>query len=85
MRFLCKIGATSKARSDKTWPFIDEGIQCYHGDLEFSDMLIAVAEYAKGNLSDSVKQQLADRMRFDAENSRGALKRRAIAIIESVS
>ena len=48
-------------------------------------MLIAVAEYAKGNLSDSVKQQLADRMRFDAENSRGALKRRAIAIIESVS
>ena len=85
MRFLCKIGATSKARSDKTWPFIDEGIQCYHGDLEFSDMLIAVAEYAKGHLSDSVKQQLADRMRFDAENSRGALKRRAIAIIESVS
>ncbi len=85
MRFLCKIGATSKARSEKTWSLIDEGIQCYHGDLEFSDMLIAVTDFAKGNLSEDVKAKLADRMKFDAENGKGALKRRALAIIESVS
>ena len=35
MRFLCKLGATTEKRSEKVWPLIDEGIQCYHGDLEF--------------------------------------------------
>lgn len=85
MRFLCKIGATSAQRSEKVWPLIDEGIQCYHGDYEFSDMLIAVTEFARGTLSDHVKEELAARMKFDAENSKGALKKRAILIIESVS
>ncbi len=85
MRFLCRLGAVSRARSEKTWPLIDEAIQCYHGDLEFTDMLIAVAEFAKGTLSSKVKLQLAERMRFDAENGKGALKRRAAAIVASVS
>ena len=84
MRFLCKIGATTETRSEKTWPLIDEAIQCYHGDLEFSDMLVAVVEYSQGKLSDKVKQELGARMAFDASNSKGSLQRRAQQILDNV-
>ena len=85
MRFLCKLGATTANRSDKVWPLIDEGIQCYHGDLEFTDMLVAITEFSNGKLSDGVKQALSSRMAFDAANGKGALKRRAQQIIDNVS
>ena len=85
MRFVCNIGATTETRSEKTWPLIDEAIQCYHGDLEFQDMLVAVTEYSTGSLSDGVKTGLAARMSFDAENSKGVLKKRAAQIVANVS
>ena len=85
MRFLCKLGATTANRSEKVWPLIDEGIQCYHGDLEFNDMLTALVEFSKGKLSAEVKQAFAERMRFDAENAKGTLKKRAEAIIENLA
>lgn len=85
LRFLCKLGATTENRSEKTWPFIDEGIQCYHGDMEFPDMLAAVVEFSAGKLSPRVKDELAARMRFDAENGKGALKRRAQQIVGNLS
>ena len=85
MRFLCKLGATTEKRSEKVWPLVDEGIQCYHGDLEFQDMLLAVIDFSQGKLDGSVKSALADRMRFDAENGKGMLKRRAAQIIENVA
>lgn len=84
MRFLCRIGSTTEVRSEKTWPLIDEAIQCYHGDLEFNDMLTAVAEYSQGKLSADVKNQLANRMAFDASNGKGALQRRAQQIVDNV-
>ena len=85
MRFLCKLGATTENRSEKVWPLIDEGIQCYHGDLEFQDMLLAVVDFSLGKLSPSVKEQLGARMKFDATNGKGSLKRRAAQIVENVS
>lgn len=81
MRFLCTYGATTENRSEKIWPLIDEGIQCYHGDLEFQDMLLAVMDFSTGKLAPSVKKSLAERMRFDAENGKGALKKRAAQIV----
>lgn len=84
MKFLCKLGATTANRSEKVWPLIDEAIQCYHGDLEFSDMLIAITEFSNGKLDDTVKEELAARMSFDAENAKGALKRRAQQIIDNL-
>lgn len=84
MRFLCKLGATTANRSEKVWPLIDEGIQCYHGDLEFNDMLLAIIDFSAGKLDDDVKQQLADRMAFDAANSKGTLQRRAQQIIDNL-
>ena len=84
MRFLCKLGATTANRSEKVWPLIDEGIQCYHGDLEFNDMLNALVEFSNGKLSDEVKASFADRMAFDAANGKGTLKRRAQQIIDNL-
>lgn len=83
MRFLCRLGATTEKRSEKVWPLIDEGIQCWHGDLEFQDMLIAIIDFSQGKLASEVKAALADRMRFDATNGRGMLKKRAIQIVEN--
>ncbi len=65
------------------WSLIDEGIQCWHGDLEFQDMLIAVNDFSQGKLAPEVKAALAERMRFDATNGRGMLKKRAIQIVEN--
>ncbi|NGM17959.1 hypothetical protein GMI70_08160 [Eggerthellaceae bacterium zg-893] len=84
MRFLCKLGATSPSLSSKAWPLIDEGIQCYHGDVEFSDMLNAVIDFSSGDLAPEVKEALAARMAFDAANGRGSLKKRASLILENV-
>ena len=85
MRFLCALGATTEARSEKVWPLLDEAIQCYHGDLEFQDMLIAVIDFAAGKISPSVKQSLIERVTFDAENGKGVLKRRSQQIIDNAS
>lgn len=84
MRFLCRYGATTPARSDKVWPLIDEGIQCYHGDPEFNDMLLAIVEFSDGKLSPEVKSALAERMAFDASNGKGALQRRAQQIEDNL-
>lgn len=85
MRFLCTLGATTENRSEKVWPLIDEAIQCYHGDLEFPDMLASVVDFSSGKIGSQVKQELAERMKFDADSGKGALKRRAAQIIENVS
>lgn len=85
MRFMCKLGATTEKRSEKVWPMIDEAIQCYHGDLEFQDMLTAVVGFSEGKLAPEVKAALKERMTFDATNSKGALQRKAAAIVENVS
>ena len=85
MRFLCRLGSTTENRSEKTWPLIDEAIQCYHGDLEFQEMLVAVVDYSAGKLSPRVKEELAARMSFDASSGKGALKRRAQQIVDNVS
>ena len=75
MRFLCKLGATTENRSERVWPLIDEAIQCYHGDLEFQDMLVSVIDFSAGKLAPSVKKELGARMAFDASNGKGPLKR----------
>ncbi len=84
MKFLCRLGSTTPARSDKAWGLIDEGIQCYHGDLEFNEMLNALVDFSNGKLSPTVKEELAERMRFDSTNGKGILKKRALAIIENL-
>lgn len=84
LRFLCKIGATTELRSEKVWPLLDEAIQCYHGDYEYQDMLIALIGFSEGKIAQSAKDGLKERMAFDAEKSKGALKRRSQQIIDNL-
>ena len=85
MRFLCKLGATTENRSEKIWPLLDEAIQCYHGDFEYQDMLVAIISFSEGKLSPAVKEGLRARVTFDAEHGKGALKRRSQQIIENLN
>ena len=55
LRFLCKLGATAM-RSEKVWPLLDEAIQCYHGDYEYQDMLIALIGFSEGKIAPSVER-----------------------------
>lgn len=83
-KFLAALGATSKVRSKKIWPLMDEAIQCYHGDVEFDDMLKSTYEFAKGALDTGVKTSVVERFEFDAETAKGSLQERSINIINAV-
>ena len=83
--FLCEIGKTTATRSKNVWPVLDEAIQCYHGDVEFDDMLNSLVEFSSGKLDDGVKAELAERMKFDADNANGNLQAKSKKIIDNVS
>ncbi len=85
LRFLCHIGSTTAARSLKVWPSIDEAMQCYHGDFEYQEMLSAVASFAEGSIDKSVKEELKARVSFDAQNSKGSLKKSSQHILDILS
>lgn len=80
-RLLAAYGATTAHRSERVWPLMAEAVRCYHGDSEFPAMLAGVYLVVSGNASDEVKISAAELMAFDAESGKGALKRRATAIV----
>lgn len=80
---LCTWGATSEERSSEVWPVIDEAIQCYHGDIEYRDMLGCLHDFAEGAITRDVAASLAERLHFDAENGKGSyLKVRSCEIYD---
>lgn len=84
VRFLCALGATTENRSEKAWPLLDEAIQCYHGDIEFNEMMMALIDFANGKLSKNVSKQFAERTKFDAESGKGPSKGKAAQIQKSL-
>ena len=83
--FLARLAASSPERSDEAWPLLDEAIQCYHGDAEYRDMLVALLDLARGAASDDTRKALAARVRFDAENGSGYVKTLSNEILQAVS
>ena len=82
-RFLCVWGSTERRRSEKVWPIMDEAIQCFHGDLEYRDMLGLLHAFAGGQIAGDVAAELAGHLQFDAENGKGAyLKARSREIYD---
>ena len=73
-RYLCRLGASSPERSDMVWQLLDEAVQCFHGDAEYHSMLLALLEFARGNLSEQTADALVTRVSFDAENGQGFIK-----------
>lgn len=82
--FLCRLGASSPERSDQVWQLLDEAIQCYHGDAEYRDMLVALLGLARGDASEVTKQALAARVRFDAESGSGYIKTFSAEILQAI-
>ena len=81
--FLCRFGATSEERSDQVWPLLDEAIQCYHGDPEYRDMLVALLAFVQDAASAATKAALAERLKFDAENGASYVKSFSAQIIQA--
>lgn len=81
--FLCRFGATSEERSDQVWPLLDEAIQCYHGDPEYRDMLVALLAFVQSAASAATKAALAERLKFDAENGASYVKSFSAQIIQA--
>ena len=81
--FLCRFGATSEERSDQVWPRLDEAVQCYHGDPEYRDMLVALLAFVQGAASAATKAALAGRLKFDAENGASYVKSFSAQIIQA--
>lgn len=82
IHFLCAYGALNAKRAVVVWILIEEGIQLYHGDPEFVDMLISVEDFASGKIGKTIKDKLRARMEFDAKNYVGAIGRHASQIVE---
>ena len=81
--FLCRYGATSEERSDEAWPLLDEAIQCFHGDAEYRDMLVALLGLAQCNASAATKKALSERLKFDSENGSSYIKSFSAQIIQA--
>ena len=81
--FLCRFGATSEERSDQVWPLLAEAIQCYHGDPEYRDKLVALLAFVQGAASAATKAALAERLKFDAENGASYVKSFSVQIIQA--
>ncbi len=82
-RFLCRLGASSPERSDAAWSLLDEAVQCYHGNPEYHDMLLALLEFSKGDLSDKTRDAVVARMEFDAENGQSFMRACSVQIISA--
>ena len=81
-RFFVTLGC-QQGWSTRVWPLLNEALQCYHGDPEFPGMLDAAVEFAQSeNVDPAVRAALAERMKFDAQSSKGALSARARQIVE---
>ena len=82
-RFIARLGATGPEASDAAWPLLDESIQCYHGNPEYRDMLGALLDFVRGDISDASRSALVDRISFDAENGRGYVKAFSAEIVQA--
>lgn len=82
IRFLCAYGAQSAKHAAVAWPLIEEGLQVYHGDPEFEDMLVAVENFVTGKIGKAIKEKVHARMEFDANNYAGAIGRHAATIVQ---
>ena len=81
-KFLAMLGASSVSNSKKVWPFIKDAITLFDGDLDYDKILLHTCLFAGGNISAPIKKELAEIVRFDAENTEGVIGYRAKCVLE---
>jgi hypothetical protein len=85
-RMLIEFGSTGAEASEIVWPSVDEAIQCFHGNPEYRDMLVALVGFASADIAPEVKEALAERVSFDAQNmGAGYIKAYSQEIIDAAS
>ena len=84
-RLIARIGQSTPERATAAWPLLDEAVQCYHGDVEYRDMLAALIDFARGNITPEVASALSDRVSFDANNADGYLATGSQEILDAVA
>ena len=78
----CGYGSASTDNLEGGRTQIDEAIQCYHGNPEFTDMPHAARRLCRGkHLACHELRALAQRMKFDSENASGTLRMRSEQIV----
>ncbi len=68
-RLIVQAGLGGAEEAGRVWPVLDEAVQCFHGDPEYRDMLVALVSFAQGPAPKDVRDALAERVSFDAEKS----------------
>jgi hypothetical protein len=81
--FLAALGSCGPDWSLKTWPLIDEAIQCLHGDEEYPAMLLAMVDFVQADIDPSVRQAVVDRLAFDAQSGKGEASKLARKVIQA--
>ncbi len=82
-RYFSKLAQTSPERARRIWPVLDEALQCFHGNPEFTGMLECSYELVdKGDIDASVCKAVAQRMSFDAQAGKSPLAAQASRIID---
>lgn len=83
-RFLVDAGKVAPEASVRVWPLLDEAAQCFHGDPEYREMLLALQDFARGDIDPEVRGNLVERVSFDAQsNARGFIKTYSAQIVEA--
>lgn len=85
-KYFAHLGAINMDWAQKVWPYLDETIQCYHGDNEFAEMLGALnTSFVEGLTDLQIAQALRERLAFDAEQGKGYIKRQAALIVDALN
>lgn len=84
-KYLLSLSQENDERLELIWPYIDEALQCYHGDSLYRDMLVELRNFVQCTLSEHIKTALIKRLSFDAEQAKGYLKAMSQALIEQLS
>ena len=84
-QFFSSLGSVNALLSKRCWVLLSEAIQCYHGEVEYDDMLDALLQFTNGKIDKSVKQDIKEIFAFDLENSKGSTHQKTLAIIGNLN
>lgn len=84
-RYFVLLGKSSPERSDEVWPLLQGAAQVYHGMPEYREMLVALADFAGGDISDATRKAVADHVKFDAEGKTGGFLKSYSARVRAIA
>ena len=81
VRFLSRYGASSVQRSKEVWPILKDGLQQFHGEIDYDRILKRITVFAGGNLDANVKKDFRKVTKEISNSVGGATKERLNRIL----